>query len=55
MSWLLHLMQINISRGYMLLPTAYEIWLAAFQTYYQLGNNAQIYELVKRAHETKQG
>lgn len=37
------------------LSTAYEIWLVALQTYCQIGNDAQVYEPVKRAWETKQG
>ncbi|KAA8546860.1 hypothetical protein F0562_003289 [Nyssa sinensis] len=35
MSWLLNSMQPHISRGFLFLKTAYEIWTAAAQTYSQ--------------------
>lgn len=34
MSWLLHSMQPNIGRGYMLLTTAHKIWNAVLLTYF---------------------
>eukprot|EP00257_Ricinus_communis_P026984 XP_025014398.1 uncharacterized protein LOC112536055 [Ricinus communis] len=55
MSWLLNSMQPQIARGYLLLDTAQKIWDAAAQTYSQSGNDAQVYELRKKIHETKQG
>lgn len=39
----------------MLLSTTHEIWLAATQSYSQVGNDAQGSPLVKKAHKTKQG
>lgn len=42
MSWLLHSMQPNISKGYALLSTAHEIWLAVFHTDCRIGNDAQV-------------
>lgn len=50
MSLLLQSMQPNTNRSYMLLSKAYVITL----TYSQIGNDARVYELMKRAHETKQ-
>lgn len=41
MSWLQHSMQPNISRGYMLLTTTHEIWMAVSQTYSQIGDDVQ--------------
>lgn len=55
MSWLLHSMQPNIRRGYMILGTAHEIWMAVSQSCSQVWNDAQVYEMVKRAHENRQG
>lgn len=54
MSWLLHSMQPEISRSLLLINTAYNIWTAAKQTYSRVSNDAQIYELRKKVHETKQ-
>lgn len=54
MSWLMHSMLPNISR--LLLTTAQEIWIltAMSQTYSQIENDVQVYELVTREHDTKQ-
>ncbi|KAA8544398.1 hypothetical protein F0562_022410 [Nyssa sinensis] len=54
MSWLFNSMQPHISRGFLFLKTAYEIWIVVAQTYSQVGNDAQIYDLRKRVHDTKQ-
>ena len=48
-------MQPQLARGYLLLDTAQKIWDATTQTYSQSGNDAQVYELRKKVHETKQG
>lgn len=55
MSWVLHSMQPNIVWGYMVLSIVEEIWSAAPQTYLQLGNNVQVYELVKNFTKQSQG
>ena len=55
MSWLINSMQPQLARGYLLLDTAQKIWDATTQTYSQSGNDAQVYELRKKVHETKQG
>lgn len=47
-SWLLHLLLPSIVTGYMLLTRAHEILNAVSKTYLQLGNDAQLYELMKK-------
>ena len=37
MSWLLHSMQLEISKTYLLLPTARDIWDAVNKTYSKVG------------------
>ncbi|XP_073282737.1 uncharacterized protein, partial [Primulina huaijiensis] len=54
MSWLINSIQPQLARGYLLLDTAQKIWEATAQTYSQSGNDAQIYELRRKIHETKQ-
>jgi hypothetical protein len=44
-------MQPHIVRGYLLFNTAAKIWNAASQTYSQIGNDAQIYELRNKVYE----
>ncbi|KAJ7951046.1 Retrovirus-related Pol polyprotein from transposon TNT 1-94 [Quillaja saponaria] len=55
MSWLINSMQPQISRGYLLLDSADKMWTALCQTYSQVGNDIQVFELRKKLHETKQG
>lgn len=38
----------------MLLATAREIWMAVSQSYSLVWNDAQVYELVKKAHGNRQ-
>ena len=47
-------MQPLIARGYLLLDFASKIWNATSQTYSQLDNDAQAYEIWKKVHDTKQ-
>jgi hypothetical protein len=47
-------MQPWIARGYLLLDFASKIWNATSQTYSQLDNDAQAYEIRKKVHDTKQ-
>ena len=54
-SWLIHSMEPEISRNYIFLDTAKEIWDAVSVTYSQIGNMAQVYELKRRIHEAEQG
>ena len=55
MSWLLNSTQLSIAKGYLLLDIAQKICSAVAQTYSQVGNNAQFYEIRKKIHEIKQG
>lgn len=43
-------MQPHIAKGYLLLHTAAQIWSIAEETYGQLENDAQMYELQNRDH-----
>ncbi|XP_058002238.1 uncharacterized protein LOC131179411 [Hevea brasiliensis] len=45
MSWLINSMQPHIAYEYLLLNIAAAIWSAVSQTYSQVGNDAQVYEL----------
>lgn len=54
MAYLVNSMTDSIARGYLFLDTAAKIWEAAKETYSQVGNDAQIYELQQKIHETKQ-
>ncbi|KAA8518363.1 hypothetical protein F0562_015754 [Nyssa sinensis] len=45
MTWLLQIMTLDVSTGYMHLPTAKDIWDVAAQTYSVGSNDAQIYEM----------
>ncbi|KAH7520800.1 hypothetical protein FEM48_Zijuj08G0184500 [Ziziphus jujuba var. spinosa] len=55
MSWLINSMDPSISKTYMFLATAQEIWEATKETFSDLGNSAQVYEIVMRIHNMKQG
>jgi hypothetical protein len=53
MSWLLNSMTPDINASFLRLPTAHDIWDVVAQTYFT-GNDAfQIYELRRKAHETR--
>ncbi len=47
-------MQPHIARGYLLLDSATTIWSVVSQTYYQVGNDAQVYKLKNKVHGMKQ-
>ncbi|KAH9753027.1 protein kinase domain-containing protein [Citrus sinensis] len=55
MSWLVNSMESEIGQTYLFLPTAKDLWDAVTETYSDLGNSAQIYDLKTRIRETKQG
>ncbi|KAL3740401.1 hypothetical protein ACJRO7_021650 [Eucalyptus globulus] len=55
MSWLWSSMQPEISKNYMFLPTAKEIWEAVRQSYSKVQDATVIYELKTKASTTKQG
>ena len=48
MTWLINSIQPTISRTFVLMDSAHEIWSAAAQLYSQQGNDAQAYELRKK-------
>ena len=48
MTWLINSIHPTISRTFVLMDSAHEIWLAAAQLYSQQGNDAQAYELRKK-------
>lgn len=45
MAWLVNSMEVEIGRTYMFLSTAKEIWDAVAETFSDLGNSAQLYEM----------
>lgn len=45
MAWLVNLMEIDIGKTYLFLSTAAEIWEAAADTYSDVGNSAQIFDI----------
>ncbi|XP_057996496.1 uncharacterized protein LOC131175840 [Hevea brasiliensis] len=55
MSWFINSMQPHIAHGYLLLDSVATIWSAVSQTYSQVRNDAQIYELRNKVHGMKQG
>ncbi|KAH9657194.1 retrovirus-related pol polyprotein from transposon RE1 [Citrus sinensis] len=55
MSWLVNSMEQEIGQTYLFLPTAKDLWDVVTETYSDLGNSAQIYDLKTRIRETKQG
>uniref|UniRef100_A0A2N9I5Z3 Reverse transcriptase Ty1/copia-type domain-containing protein n=1 Tax=Fagus sylvatica TaxID=28930 RepID=A0A2N9I5Z3_FAGSY len=54
MSWLLNSMTPDINASFLRLPTAHDIWDAVAQTYFTSNDASQIYELRRKAHETRQ-
>ncbi|KAH9679368.1 reverse transcriptase Ty1/copia-type domain-containing protein [Citrus sinensis] len=43
-AWLINSMDVDIGRSYLFLPFAKELWEAVTETYYDLGNAAQLFE-----------
>ena len=43
--WLINSMDMDISRTYLFLPSAKELWEAVIETYYDHGNAAQCFEI----------
>ncbi|GMY21564.1 hypothetical protein FCV25MIE_16805 [Fagus crenata] len=54
MSWLLNSMTPDINASFLRLPTAHDIWDVVAQTYFTGNDASQIYELRRKAHETRQ-
>ncbi|KAL9420128.1 hypothetical protein AB3S75_037830 [Citrus x aurantiifolia] len=55
MSWLINSMEVSIGRTYLFLPTAKDVWDAVRETYSDLKNSSQIFELKTRLWQTRQG
>ncbi|RVW20593.1 hypothetical protein CK203_115255 [Vitis vinifera] len=55
MSWLPHSMQPEISKTYLFLTTAEDIWEAVSKTYSKVGVSSQIIEVKRHIFNTKQG
>ncbi|KZV41970.1 hypothetical protein F511_19016 [Dorcoceras hygrometricum] len=55
MAGLINSMEPSIGRTYLFLPTAKDIWDAVRETYSDLENSSQIFELKTRLWNSKQG
>ena len=55
MAWLINSMEINISRTYLLFKTAKAIWEAVNETYSDLGNASQVFEIKMKLKDIRQG
>ena len=55
MSWLLNSMEPGIGRTYLFLPSAGAIWTAVQETYSDLGNASQLFEVKTKLRLAKQG
>ena len=53
MSWLINSMELSISKTYMFLATAQEFWEAAKETFSNLANSTQVYEISMQIWKTK--
>ncbi|XP_039120841.1 uncharacterized protein LOC120257437 [Dioscorea cayenensis subsp. rotundata] len=54
MSWLWNSMQPSISKNFMFLPTAHDIWESAQKTYSKMKDAAVLYEIKTKITNTKQ-
>lgn len=55
MSWLVNSMETSLGRTYLFLSTASAIWDAVKETYSDLGNAGQLFEIKTRLRKEKQG
>lgn len=55
MSWLINSMEPSIGRSYLFLPSARALWDAVKDTYSDVGNSAQLYEVTTKMRDAKQG
>ena len=55
MTWLVNSMEEDISSNYMCYPTAQELWENVNQMYFDLENQSQIFELILKLGEMRQG
>ncbi|KAG6467091.1 hypothetical protein ZIOFF_075100 [Zingiber officinale] len=54
-AWLANPMEPSIGRTYLFLPTAKEVWEAVCETYSDLENSSQIFDLKTRLRQSSQG
>ncbi|KAK9214139.1 hypothetical protein WN944_006127 [Citrus x changshan-huyou] len=54
-AWLINSMDVDIGRTYLFLPSAKELWEAVTETYSNLGNAAQLFEIKSQLRDQKQG
>ena len=55
MSWLVNSMEANLGMTYLVLPSAHAIWSAVNETYSDLGNAGQLFDIKTRLRKAKQG
>ena len=55
MAWLLNSMEISIAKPHMFMKTAKEVWNSVRETYSDLENSSQIFELKTKLWQLKQG
>ena len=55
LAWLLNSMEASIAKPHMFMKTAKEIWDSVRETYSDLGNSSQIFELKTKLWQSKQG
>ena len=55
MAWLINSMEVAIRQTYLFLPIAKDLWDAVQETYSNLGNAAQMFEIKTKLKDIKQG
>ncbi|KAK2972923.1 hypothetical protein RJ640_015638 [Escallonia rubra] len=55
MSWLIKTMDTEIGQNFMFYDTAYEIWMAAKETYSDNDNTAELFDIKGALHDLRQG
>ena len=55
MAWLINSMEAAIGQTYLFLPTAKDLWDAVQETYSDLGNAAQMFEIKTKLKDIKHG
>ncbi|KAK3012704.1 hypothetical protein RJ639_009860 [Escallonia herrerae] len=55
MSWLINTMDTEIGQNFLFYDTAYEIWMAAKETYSDNDNTAELFDIKGALHDLRQG
>ncbi|XP_073064013.1 uncharacterized protein [Primulina eburnea] len=55
MAWLLNSMDTSIAKPHLFMKSAQEVWDSVHETYFDLENSSQIFELKTRLWQSKQG